>query len=88
MICKSNRQDILFYYSRLLRLKIVLSYEGGYCGAYLYNALVSGRVAWEDELSVWSSGHVSGRVGQLVPDNQDIKIHFKGHIKPKHRMSS
>ena len=34
------------------------------------------------------SGHVSGRVGQLVPDNQDIKIHFKGHIKPKHRMSS
>ena len=22
--------------------------------AYLYNATVSGRVAWEDELSVWS----------------------------------
>ena len=54
MICKSNRQDILFYYSRLLRLKIALSYEGGYCGVYLYNAPVSGRVAWEDELSVWS----------------------------------
>ena len=32
----------------------MLSYEGGYCGAYLYNAPVSGRVAWEDELSVWS----------------------------------
>ena len=54
VICKSNRQDIMFYYSRLLGLKIVLSYEGGYCGAYLYNAPVSGRVAWEDELSVWS----------------------------------
>ena len=34
------------------------------------------------------SGHVCGRVRQLVPDNQDIKIHFKGHIKSKHRMSS
>ena len=54
LICKSNTQDILFYHSRLLRLKIVFSYEGGYCGAYLYNAPVSGRVAWEDELSVWS----------------------------------
>ena len=50
----SSLLHILFYHSRLLRLKIVLSYEGGYCGAYLYNAPVSGRVAWEDELSVWS----------------------------------